>query len=249
MAVDVRAMWDTLLRALRFRTGDSSLEKVVEKPRPMIFMAAHVDSLTQSMSRWITAVAAQIDGANIFVGQGATTANLAGFLSRHDGDDVVVVFYGHGEVDCFLTNDSLGVGDLRRQGTCRALCSVEHLAAAQGAINVIAYCCSASKELARQLTARRRDARFLGYRDDIFFSIGTPAREAAFSAPMEAAVMDVCRTGRVDELAYQTIRSAYRIERDRWIGRGEFAGDTRAPFVAMFLLRHRRALDLLPKGA
>jgi hypothetical protein len=233
----------------RKRVDTPQQESTRREPEPRrrakILIAPTVDAITGAMAKWLTAVASQLDGITaLLLGDTASATQVRALLQQHASDPILFVFYGHGEEEALMTDVRLGYLQSVLNPARGRLCEASDFTAATDVL-VIAFCCSAANRMAVDLAAICQ-ARFVGFRRKIYFVLGTPEREAAFSAPMRGLVEDVCRSNAMDDLTLQNVRASYLSERRRWIQpSGEQAADTRSHVVAMLLLQHRRALSLI----
>lgn len=213
------------------------------RPRTKIFIGPSSDALTGAMSRWVTALASQQQSiAALLVGETASTLILSELIEKYKDEPLLVVFYGHGHDNAFLTAAALGFEPVMRPKGCSRLCGATHFTEVSDLV-VLSLCCSAARRLGVEVS-RRQGAQFVGFKREIAFVTSSPERQAAFYEPFGALVNSVCERGALTDDAIDSTIERYRLEGERWSGRGSMAGDSRSVFVAMFLFEQRQALTL-----
>jgi hypothetical protein len=211
--------------------------------RERLFVASHFDNdrLTEAFTRWLVALHAKLKPEPyLLVGTEASAGNFRKWLKGNRKTPVLIVFYGHGERDGFLTHSKLGD---RSNARYSYLCVADDFGKACDLL-LIAYCCLAGNRLVHELSAKTL-GRSISFRGEIGFVLGAIERENAFSGPVGETVVEAFRSGHIDELTLQELRDSYYQERRRWLPGGEYARDTRSLIVAMFLKQHASLLQVI----
>lgn len=224
--------------------GEDSKDLMLGSEPARIFIAPTGDGLMDSMSGWLLSVASGLNDIRaILTGDLASTDQFKATIKRHSGSPLLVVFYGHGCFEAFLTTSSLGFdGHLHEDVGLAHLCVAADFPSDANLL-VVGFCCSAGSQLAAELAARS-SCSFLGFDDEIGFIVDTPEQSDSFRAPMHAAVEDVVRSGFADELVLHSLKQAYRTERRRWLPGGDRDQDPDALLVAMLLDEQRKLVRL-----
>lgn len=220
---------------------DEALSETSSDRFVTILIAPSFDDLTRILAGWVKSLAQAAAEIVLLEGERASSHLFQITLAQRSTERLLVVFFGHGWFDSFLTAPHLGFGGERFNGRHSRLCIASHFDIAAN-VTVIAFCCKAAQEMGRLLAAREPPVKFLGFRDDLSFVIGTQAREEAFARPICTLVRKSLTTGTVDAEDVRSLANAYEAESLRWTS-GDMASDPLALLVSGFLDEQRQLIE------
>jgi hypothetical protein len=201
----------------------------------IIFVAPKYDDLTLVMASWLESIA-QETGANCIrlFGDQADRKDLRQTLKSIRNTKFLLIFFGHGEPAALLTGTPEASGLDTTPYHKKLL--VENDIDGEHRLELIAYCCSAAKDLGFKIRNKGNGNRFLGYNDLIPFELHPQYRDA-FREPMSTLVRTVIEGGSVDLETRDHLESAYETELHEWLY-GKSSQKDKAMLVCMFLEEH-----------
>ena len=211
--------------------------------RRFIFVSPAVDFLSSRMRFWLEEAAAGAAGSiaiKLFGLQAAwkilyetlvvASANL---------DRVVVFFYGHGSRQSLLTAQQLGKSSVGRG--FGVLCDETDIPRGSS-VSVVSYSCNAAKELGIAVRNVYEGNAFLGFTDEICFTLRNEVEEGAFKRPMNRLVELILSGKDVDQSARTSLVNEYQEVYNEWDFDQRSQEDGQL-LVLMCLETHWRSLD------
>jgi hypothetical protein len=228
------SIWRRFLRS--FDNGRAPVSRLV-------LVAPSHDGLTLIMKDWILDLAAKQAGAlELLVDDDVTPSNIDSALTRFPEGGVLVVFYGHGMADCFLTGPKLGGARAHLDGHSSVLCTSTSIARFPP-VRVVAYCCDAALVMGREVRQSHRLSGFLGFKGKPYFVFGSTRREESFREPFAKVLASITAAGSLlSETDLQRLRLFYLEEHEKWCMVSE-REDSLNLLVGACLMTHLQALD------
>jgi hypothetical protein len=187
----------------------------------VVFVGPDYDPLTRRMRRWLEEMerAVRVDGAIRSLYNGSASAErVRKEIGGGRNGGLLLIFYGHGEPEAFLTEQSLGFEPYVNDGTRKhaRLCTASDFPD-DAPNDLVGFCCHSALGLGLALRQRNAGHRFLGFRDELPFPSDLPAAcESAFTEPMRRALAPVIQSGRLDPDAPRRLYDAYYEQQRVW---------------------------------
>ena len=212
--------------------------------RASVFVGPHYDELTERMVKWLVALRehAGLKDPVFLVGAEATHSNLRRVLGAGGRSSMLVVYYGHGEAEAFLTGLGQGFARCPKHNGHDLLCVVDDFPA-DIACHVVGYCCFSALQLGKTIRSRKPGNRFLGFLKPLLIPLlDTQETLRAFESPMLTAIGPAIASGELDSEAPSRLYQAFSEEYETWFSNpppGEDAHD----LVCMCIDHNRMAID------
>jgi hypothetical protein len=207
----------------------------------LILIAPSYDSLTACMQRWLEEIARQVNGnVQILFNEDANSVELVKCLSSVDTDEIILIFYGHGDSEALLTAPALGTMPNELKLGHSTLLEFKDIPD-EKLISIIAYCCSSATILGRNIKNQLKDGKYLGFLDNLPFILGTDEREKAFKGPINIAVGKVITLGSLKPDIIEILKILYQLEFQNWFVNRY--NDDRSDLISSLIEEHWNLLD------
>jgi hypothetical protein len=220
----------------------SEIEDLEHSSKTIVLIGPSYDELTGRMAIWLEEL---IPFASIptraLIRDDASFSEMVDVLKRDQKNDFLIVFYGHGDLDSFLTAPGLGFSANEHNNRHSKLFSKEYCPDSC-VVHIVGYCCLSARRLGSELRQVRKENRFIGFLDNIPFILGNSVRESAFKRPMKSLLMKALLTGFLEDDAVTRLKQEYAKEYSRWFYNYEQLDD-QAMMICMCLEEHWQHLD------